>query len=129
MVFKELGTIDCIFSNTKLKFEEKNFALDHFIPHAFVSHDLIWNLLPIEKSFNSSKSDKLPIFERHFDGFFELQKTAFEINKKYNPKSRYMDEYLTIFPSIETFEKEKFANTIQPLLTIANNNGFLYLNE
>lgn len=40
-----------------------------------------------------------------------------------------MDEYLTIFPSIETFEKEKFANTIQPLLTIANNNGFLYLNE
>jgi hypothetical protein len=38
-----------------------------------------------------------------------------------------MDEFLTIFPSIEHFEKEKFVNTIQPLLTIANNNGFQFL--
>jgi hypothetical protein len=129
LVFKELGVIDCIFTNTKLQFEQKNFAIDHFIPHAFVSHDLIWNLLPIERSFNSKKSDKLPIFDKHFDSFFELQKTAFEINKKYNPKSRYIEEYLTIFPSIDSFEKEKFANTIQPLLTIANNNGFLHLHE
>lgn len=127
LVFKELGAIDCIFTNTKLVFEQKNFAIDHFIPHAFVSHDLIWNLLPIEKSFNSKKSDKLPIFENHFDSFFELQKIAFEINKKYNPNSKYMDEYLTIFPSVEIFEKEKFANTIQPLITIASNNGFLFL--
>jgi hypothetical protein len=129
LVFKELGAIDCIFTNTKLRFEEKNFALDHFIPHAFVSHDLIWNLLPIERSFNSKKSDKLPLFDEYFDKFFELQKTAFEINKLYNPKSKYMEEFLTIFSSIDTFEKEKFSSTIQPLLTIANNNGFLYMNE
>ena len=45
-----------IRKENKLIFEEKNFALDHFIPHAFVSHDLIWNLLPIEKRFNSIKS-------------------------------------------------------------------------
>lgn len=127
LVFKELGTIDCIFTNTKLQFEQKNFAIDHFIPHAFVSHDLIWNLLPIEKSFNSSKSDKLPSFDNYFDAFFELQKTAFEINKQYNPKSKYMDEFLTIFSSIDSFEKEKFSNTIQPLITIANNNGFQYM--
>lgn len=127
LVFKELGSINCIFTDTKLYFDEKNYALDHFVPHAFVSHDLIWNLLPIEKRFNSSKSDKLPRFEKYFDKFFELQKLAFEINIQHNPKSKYMDEYLTIFPSIDSFEKEKFANTIQPLLTIANNNGFLYL--
>jgi hypothetical protein len=59
LVFKELGFINCIFTDTKLYFDEKNFALDHFVPHAFVSHDLIWNLLPIEKSFNSIKSDKI----------------------------------------------------------------------
>ena len=29
--------------------------------------------------------------------------------------------------SIDSFEKEKFSNTIQPLITIASNNGFLYM--
>jgi hypothetical protein len=128
IVFNELGSIDCIFSNTKLVFDKKNFALDHFIPHAFVSHDLIWNLLPIEKKFNSSKSDKLPSFDKYFDKFYDLQKKAFDINKNHNSKSKYMDEFLTIFPTIEHFNKEKFSNTIQPLLSIANNNGFSYLN-
>lgn len=129
LVFRELGSIDCIFTDTKLYFDKKNYALDHFVPHAFVSHDLIWNLLPIEKSFNCSKSDKLPFFEKHFDKFFNLQKLAFEINKQDNATSKYMDEFLTIFPNIDSFEKEKFSNTIQPLITIANNNGFLFMNE
>ena len=127
IVFKELGFIECIFSGTKLYFDEKNFAIDHFIPHAFVSHDLIWNLIPIEKSTNSKKSDNLPLFNEHFDKFYDLQKVAFEINKHHNSKSKYMDEYLSIFPNIDSFEKEKFSNTIQPLITIASNNGFLYM--
>lgn len=129
IVFKELGSINCIFTDTKLYFDEKNYALDHFVPHAFVSHDLIWNLLPIEKKFNSSKSDKLPLFDKHFDKFYDLQKKAFEINKHLNSKSKYMDEFLTIFPNTDVFEKDKFSNTIQPLLTIASNNGFLFMNE
>jgi hypothetical protein len=127
IVFKELGFIECIFSGTKLYFNEKNFAIDHFIPHAFVSHDLIWNLIPIEKITNLKKSNKLPLFNEHFDKFYDLQKIAFEINKHHNSKSKYMDEYLSIFPNIDNFEKEKFSNTIQPLITIASNNGFLYM--
>jgi hypothetical protein len=127
IVFKELGFIECVFSGTKLYFDQKNFALDHFIPHAFVSHDLIWNLIPIEKITNSKKSDSLPQFDKYFDKFYNIQKIAFEINKHHNSKSRYMDEYLNIFSTIESFEKEKFSNTIQPLITIANNNGFLYM--
>tara|TARA_R110002050_G_scaffold280717_1_gene427769 strand:+ start:1792 stop:2856 length:1065 start_codon:yes stop_codon:yes gene_type:complete len=127
LVLKELGSIQCIFTETKLYFDEKNYALDHFVPHAFVSHDLIWNLLPIEKKFNASKSDKLPLFDKYFDKFYDLQKVAFEINKHHNSKSRYMDEYLSIFPNIDSFEKEKFSNTIQPLITIASNNGFLFM--
>ncbi len=127
IVFKELGSIKCIFTDTKLYFDEKNFALDHFVPHAFVSHNLIWNLIPIEKKFNSSKSDKLPKYESYFDEFFELQKIAFEINMHYNPRSKYLDDYLTIFPSYDKFDKDKFTNTIQPLITIASNNGFLFM--
>jgi len=129
LVFKELGSINCIFTDTKLYFNEKNYALDHFIPHAFVSHDLIWNLLPIEKKFNSTKSDKLPLFEKHFDKFYDLQRLAFDINKHHNSKSKYMDEFLTIFPNIDAFEKDKFSKTILPLITIASNNGFLFMNE
>lgn len=129
LVFKELGSINCIFTDTKLYFDEKNYALDHFVPYAFVSHDLIWNLLPIEKKFNSSKSDKLPLFDKHFDKFYELQKLAFDINKHHNSKSKYVEEFLTIFPNIDAFAKDKFSNTIQPLLTIASNNGFLFMNE
>jgi hypothetical protein len=67
------------------------------------------------------------LFNQYFDKFYDLQKLAFEINKHHNSKSKYMDEFLTILPSIDTFDKDKFANTIQPLLTIANNNGFLYM--
>jgi len=129
LVFKELGSIDCIFTDTKLFFDEKNYALDHFVPHAFVSHDLIWNLIPIEKNFNASKSDKLPLFDKYFDKFYNLQKVAFEINKHFNSKSKYMDEYLSIFSNIDSFDKKKLSKTIQPLIIIASNNGFLFMKD
>lgn len=130
IVFKELGTINCIFTNNKLTIE--NFALDHFIPHAFVSHDLIWNLIPIDKSFNSSKSDKLPSIEKYFDQFFHLQKAAFEIVHSKYPNSKLIEDYLTIFPilnSINDFEYLRYKESIQPLISIAHNNGFSYLND
>jgi len=128
IVFKELGTVDCIFTDNKLVVA--NFALDHFIPHAFVSHDLIWNLVPIDTTFNSQKSDKLPVMERHFDKFFSLQKTAYEIISHHNAKNKYLEDYLTIFPildSKENFEYLRYKESIQPLVTIAHNNGFGYL--
>ena len=130
IVFRELGTVDCIFTNTALNIN--HYALDHFIPHAFVSHDLIWNLVPIDSNFNSTKSDKLPNMETHFDGFFKLQKSAFEIIQHHSPKSKLLEEYLTIYPDLDTshrFDYTKFKEGIQPLITIAHNNGFGYLNN
>lgn len=128
IVFRELGTVECIFTNTALTIDR--YALDHFIPHAFVSHDLIWNLVPIESSFNATKSDRLPNMEKHFDSFFKLQKSAFEIMQQHNPKNKLLEEYLTIYPElsgIHGFEYAKYREGIQPLVTIAHNNGFLYL--
>ena len=132
IVFQELNSIDCIFTGEKLFFEENNYAIDHFVPHAFVSHDLIWNLIPIYKTFNSSKSDKLPSMDKYFDKFFNLQKTAYEIVQKVNPKSKHIEEFLTIFPNIDNnniFDFQRYKETIQPLITIAHNNGFSYLND
>jgi hypothetical protein len=128
-VFQHDGFVECIFTNTKLYFNESKYALDHFVPHAFVSHDLIWNLIPIEKSYNLIKSDKLPSIELYLDKFIKLQQNAFDINKNLNPKSKYLEEYLTIFPSESNFSSEKLKDTIIPLISIACNNGFQYLNE
>lgn len=132
LVFNELGAIDCVFTNNRLLFDEKKYALDHFVPHAFVSHDLIWNLIPIDKNFNSLKSDKLPSLDRYFDKFYTLQKTAYEIVKSYNSKNKYLEEYLSIFPNLDRdngFDYLRYKETIQPLITIASNNGFSYMKD
>ena len=100
----------------------------NFFPYHFVSHDLIWNLIPANKSFNSSKSDKLPPMDLYFNPFYDLQKTAFDIIRTKSPNNKLLEDYLTIFPDLTThFSKEKFRESIQPLITIASNNGFEYL--
>lgn len=132
LVFNELGSVDCIFTNKKLVFDEKKYALDHFIPHAFVSHDLIWNLIPIDKNFNFLKSDKLPLLDKYFDKFYSLQKTAYEIVKSHNSKNKYLEEYLSIFPDLDSnsgLDYLRYKETIQPLITIARNNGFSYMKD
>lgn len=132
LVFNELGSIECIFTNSKLVFDEKKYALDHFVPHAFVSHDLIWNLIPIDKKFNSTKRDKLPSVNKYFDKFYNLQKTAFDIVKNHDSKNKYLDEYLTIFPNLDEeyeFDYLRYKETIQPLITIASNNGFSFMKD
>lgn len=126
LVVQELGSVKCIYTGEKLTVG--NYAVEHFIPYNFVSHDLIWNLIPADKSFNSSKSDKLPPLEKYFNSFFALQKTAIEIVKGKNPNSKLLEDYLTIFPDLDkNFTKEKFRERIQPLITIASNNGFEFL--
>lgn len=129
IVFDELDSIECIFTGNRLSYDEKNFAIDHFVPYAFVSHDLIWNLIPIDKRFNSVKSDKLPSFEKYFERFMKLQKVAFDLHLKNKSKSKFFDEYLTLFSSLNQFDEKSFENTVQSLLLIANNNGFLSLKE
>lgn len=126
--FKEFGTINCIFTHSSLTIDR--YALDHFIPHSFVSHDLIWNLIPIDKNFNSIKSNKLPHMEVHFDDFFSLQKNAFEAIRHHNSKNKLLEEYTYLFPDlndINSFDYIRFKEAIQPLITIAHNNGFGYL--
>jgi len=132
IVLTELGSINCIYTDKKLT--KGNYAVEHFIPYNFVSHDLIWNLIPADKTFNSSKSDKLPPIDRYFKPFFNLQKTAIEIVREKAPTNQFLEDYLTIFSDLDevgslpiNFTMEKFKERIQPLITIAANNGFEYL--
>ncbi|WP_116787811.1 HNH endonuclease domain-containing protein [Flavobacterium psychrotrophum] len=127
IVFKELGSIECIYTNTKM--DITNYAVDHFIPHAFVSHDLIWNLAPIDKQFNSIKSDKLPSLEKHFEPFVRLQQEAYNVICTKAPKNKYLEEFITIFPKMDAsgLNTKLYSEVLIPLHTIAGNNGFILL--
>jgi hypothetical protein len=126
LVVNQLGAVDCIYTGKRL--EIGRFDLDHFVPFNFVSHDLIWNLIPIQPDYNSIKSDKLPRLDKHFDKFFQLQKSAVDIVKSITPNNKFLEDYLTIFPDLHSsFTKQNFRDRIQPLITIASNNGFEFL--
>lgn len=127
IIFDELGSIDCIYTGKRL-YKEK-YAVEHFIPYSFVSHDLMWNLIPADSSFNSSKSDKLPKLDTYFNPFYSIQKEAIEIIKHKHPNNKLLDDYLTIFPSLDagSISEDRYKNYMQPLITIAKNNGFEYM--
>ena len=60
----------CIYSNKSLSLN--NLSLDHYLPWSFVTHDLLWNLIPTSKEVNSSKSDNLPSND-YFYSFVNIQ--------------------------------------------------------
>jgi hypothetical protein len=122
IVIGELGTVDCIYTNKKLVIND--YAVEHFLPYAFVSHDLMWNLIPADRSFNSFKSDRIPSLEQYFDSFFKLQRSALEIIQFKAPKHKFLEDYLTVVPDLVSFTKERMFEQFKPLATIAQNNGF-----
>jgi len=92
---------------------------------------LIWNLIPADKIFNSSKSDKLPIWEHHFEPYFQLQKLALRTIWEINPTHKLLEDYLSLIPDLSVLKelddnqlRNRFKDTVQPLITIAWNNGF-----
>jgi hypothetical protein len=124
--------LDCFYTGKKLT--TGNYAVEHFIPFSFVTHDLIWNLIPADSSFNASKNDKLPSLNTYFDSFYNIQKTALDIIKAKAPSNKYLEDYLTIFSNLDVandspgnFSRENFKNRLQPLITIASNNGFEFM--
>ncbi|MCR4884367.1 MAG: HNH endonuclease [Clostridiales bacterium] len=45
------------------------YDIDHFIPWSFVMNDELWNLMPLDSSLNSSKSNRLPQWDPFFHRF------------------------------------------------------------
>jgi hypothetical protein len=124
---KERPNTKCIFTNEIITVG--NYDLDHFVPYSFVSHDLIWNLIPIDSSFNKSKNNKIPRMEFYFDGFYEKQIDVIKFFGSSMSK-KYKEEYLSIFPRFlenQNISYEKYRDVILPLITVANNNGFQFL--
>jgi len=133
IVFDDLREISCIYTNSKLT--KGNFDVEHFIPHSFVSHDLLWNLIPANTSINSSKSDKLPILSNFFEQFAQLQHKAIKIVFEKQPNNKMLEDYLIFGGNIsdiinlsENTFKSRYYNIISPLIQIAENMGFEYWN-
>lgn len=132
--FDEIGEMECIY--TKKPLSKSNYAVEHFIPHSFVSHDLNWNLIPADPCFNSKKNNYLPKLTEHFDAFYKVQFEAIEIIMNKEPKNKFLLDYIALFGSFEKFEKIRtleikqiYHETLDSLISIASFNGFQFLEK
>ena len=126
VVVNELGGVNCIYTGRRLGVGE--YAVEHFIPFQFLAHDQMWNLIPADPSFNSSKRDRLPQLDRYFDDFYALQREAVDIVKAARPTNRFLEDYLQVFKTHD-FDETTYRRTLEPLLAIASNNGFQYMSQ
>jgi SOS-response transcriptional repressor LexA len=127
----ELKPIACIYSHESLK---DGFSLDHFLPWTFVTHNQLWNLIPVNSSSNSSKSNNLPDLDSYLTKFIETHSTAIRLSREiFSDKKwqKYMEPYisdlhLTSYADVldEVKLEAAYNNTIRPLYEIAQSNGF-----
>ncbi len=121
--------IRCIYTDNLLV--KGAYDLDHFMPWSFVSHDLIWNLLPADPSINSSKSDNLPSLEHYLPLLAKKQQEAVSLWMQVNPKQKLLEDYFTLgFSPQELVDMDEehlidcFLRTYSPMHQIALNMGF-----
>jgi hypothetical protein len=63
--------------------EYRKYDIDHFIPWSFVMNDELWNLMPMDSSLNSSKSNKLPKWDPFFERFAANQFLMYQKKNEY----------------------------------------------
>lgn len=120
--------VRCIYTNQLL--QPRDYDLDHFIPWRFVTHDLLWDLMPVNPSINSSKSDKLPDI-CFLPKLARTQQKAIQIFLNSGRKTNLLDDYLTMGHRAEDIAAmpedklvECFRNTMEPMEQFARNMGF-----
>lgn len=124
IVIDKMNGVSCIYTDDKLFIGD--YDVEHFIPFQFLAHNLMWNLIPASPIFNRAKSDKLPNLNLYFDKFYTLQTQAIDIVRSRNEKNKFLDDYLSVFSSLEISE-QKYRECLEPLITIASNNGFQFM--
>lgn len=120
-VFK-LSDVRDVFTDELLM--NNKYDIDHFIPWSFVMNDELWNLMPMDSSLNSSKSNKLPEWEPFFGKFAYNQYMLYgfihekpEIHKLF--ESCYRDNLHSIWAGQELYRK---GNTKEEFFNILSKN-------
>lgn len=104
--------------------------LDHFIPWSFVAHNQLWNLVPVEKSINRSKNDRLPELML-LPKMAEIQRQAIHTYIDFGGQVKSLEDFCDLGIDTRTLlslNKEEFLNlyndTFIPMRQIAANMGF-----
>ncbi len=115
----------------------KQYDVDHFIPWSFVMNDELWNLMPMDSSLNSSKSNRLPKWDPFFRRFAANQflmyryiHTKSEIHKLY--EACFRDNLHSIWAGQELYRpgntEEEFymilEKNMQPVYDSAKRQGY-----
>ncbi len=66
-----------VFTGNRI--QSKRYDIDHFIPWSFVMNDELWNLMPMDSSLNSVKSNKLPQWDPFYRRFADNQYLLYEL--------------------------------------------------
>ena len=117
-IFEIVPIID-VFAGTKVN--QNNYDVDHFIPRSFVMNDELWNLMPMDSSLNSSKSNKLPVWNSYFARFADNQFILYEqINLKPEVhrlyESCYKDNLHSIWANSELYRPGNSPNEFKTIL-------------
>ena len=115
----------------------KQYDVDHFIPWSFVMNDELWNLMPMDSSLNSVKSNRLPKWDPFFKRFAANQFLLYGfihekpgIHKLF--EACYRDNLHSIWAGQELYRKgntqEEFYNILQknmqPVYDSARRQGY-----
>ena len=116
---------------------EGKYDIDHFIPWSFVMNDELWNLMPMDASLNSSKSNRLPKWNPFFQNFAQNQYLMYQMIYDdmgiYNRfKGCYKDNLHSIWAGQELYRKgnskEMFYNILEknmiPVYDSARRQGY-----
>lgn len=124
-----VGSINCIYTGKPIF--AKQYDLDHFVPWSFVSHNLLWNLIPADPSVNSSKSNNLPPLDVYLKPFADVHHDALKILHTKNPNNTLLEDYLMVYDSVldlinlpDAEFYNVFRKTFFPMVQIAENMGF-----
>lgn len=120
----------------------KQYEVNHFIPWSFVMNDELWNLMPMDSSLNSVKSNRLPKWDPFFTRFAENQFLLYgyihskpRIRKLY--EACFRDNLHSIWAWQELYRKgntqEEFYNILQknmqPVYESARRQGYEIWNK
>jgi CRISPR/Cas system Type II protein with McrA/HNH and RuvC-like nuclease domain len=108
-----------------------DYDLDHFIPWSFVSHDLLWNLIPSDGSINSSKSNKLPELDFYLPKLSNLQHHSLQLILNADKEPKVLEDFLSLGYTArelanmdDVYFRELYERTFNPINQIALNMGF-----
>lgn len=104
----DLRSINDVFTDKPI--DQTKYDVDHFIPWSFVMNDELWNLMPMDSSLNSVKSNRLPDWNDFFIRFAKNQYIMYEmiheksgVRKLY--EACYRDNLHSIWANQELYRK------------------------